>query len=199
MGKERIVLEHDADPTLFRRQVHDAAAVQDDVAVVGGGEAGDDHQGCRLSRAGRAEEGHKLARGDLKRDVVDRRVLRTIAFRDVCDRQGGPGSPAGRYHSRRGLHPFTFQIGRCRGSGSELCHAVAFSVPGRLASTAWKRKRQQSGRRIVAEASSAGLPRRPRQRLTRSISAVSRSSVSASMGPPHTVSRSAMTRRRSGG
>ena len=60
---------------------------------------------------------------------------------------------------------------------------------------------RRSGHRARAPRprSTAGRRRAARQRLTRSISAVRRSSASLSIGPPHTVSRSGMTRRLSGG
>jgi hypothetical protein len=61
MGKQRVVLEHDADATLFRWKVHHAAAVQHDVALVGGDESRDHHQRRGLAGAGRAQEGDEFA------------------------------------------------------------------------------------------------------------------------------------------
>jgi hypothetical protein len=66
----RVVLEHEADAALLRRDARDVVAVDLDRPRVGGLQAADDPQQRRLARATRAEQRGQRAVGDLERDVV---------------------------------------------------------------------------------------------------------------------------------
>ncbi|GMA36898.1 hypothetical protein GCM10025876_31020 [Demequina litorisediminis] len=62
--ERRVVLEHEADAALLRRQVRRVLALDTDVPLVGGFESGDDAQQRGLAASGRPQERGELARGE---------------------------------------------------------------------------------------------------------------------------------------
>ena len=83
--EQRVVLEHEPDAALARRDVRDVVAVQRDAAVIDAGQPGDRAQQRALAAAAGAEQHEELALADLERDVVDdRRAL--IPFGDLIER-----------------------------------------------------------------------------------------------------------------
>ena len=88
--EQRVVLEHEADAALPRRDVRDIVAVQGDAAVIDAGQPGDRAQQRALAAAARAEQHEELALADFQRNVVDdRRAL--IPFGDLIERDGHRG------------------------------------------------------------------------------------------------------------
>jgi hypothetical protein len=71
VGKERVALEYGADVAFVRPAVVDDSAVEEDVAGVGGFEAGDEAEGRGFAAAGGSDEGEEPAFGDGEGDVVD--------------------------------------------------------------------------------------------------------------------------------
>ena len=67
-----VVLEHEADAALLRRQLRRVAAGDDDRAGVGLLEPGDDPQQRRLAASRGPEQRGQRAVGHLERDVVER-------------------------------------------------------------------------------------------------------------------------------
>ena len=78
------MLEDEADAALLRRPAGDVLAVDEDRALVGGLEPGDDPEQRGLAAAARAEERRERARRDLHRDVVERDEV-VEALRDAPD------------------------------------------------------------------------------------------------------------------
>ena len=86
------MLEDHGHAAVARRQLVDAAAVEQDLAGVGALESGDNAQKRRLARAGRAEEGNELAGGESQRHVVeDQRIA--IGLANAAQLQGQTRSP----------------------------------------------------------------------------------------------------------
>ena len=69
--EDRVVLEHEADVALLRRQLGGLDALDADRALVGGVEAGDDPQQRGLAAARRAEQRRQLAGRQGHDDVVE--------------------------------------------------------------------------------------------------------------------------------
>ena len=93
VAEQRVVLEHEADAALTRRDVRDVVAVQRDAAVIDARQPGNRAQQGALAAAAGAEQHEELALADFQRDVVDdRQVL--ISFRDLIegDRHTGPAA-----------------------------------------------------------------------------------------------------------
>ena len=82
-----VVLEHEADVSLLRRERSRVLAGEQDLALIGGLEPGDDPEQRRLSRAARAEERGQRARLDVERDVVERDEV-AEPLRDVANQNG---------------------------------------------------------------------------------------------------------------
>src|SRR5206468_4790184 len=99
-----VVLEHEADAALLRRDGGRLAAGNEDLAHVRYLEPGDHAQQRRLAAATRAEEGGQRAAGDVDRDVVERgEVAELLGGVTSFDRHvaspssgGGSESPARR-------------------------------------------------------------------------------------------------------
>ena len=72
MGKQRIALKHHTGVPLVRGQLVDAHAVQQNLAFADAFKARDHTQGRGLAAAGRSQQGHELAAGDIHVDVVHR-------------------------------------------------------------------------------------------------------------------------------
>ena len=72
MGEQRVALEHHAGVPLVRGQLVDAHAVQEDLPVADAFKARDHAQGRGLAAAGRSQQGHELAAGDIHVDMVHR-------------------------------------------------------------------------------------------------------------------------------
>jgi hypothetical protein len=72
VGEEGVALEDGADVPLVRFAVVDDLAVEEDVAGVGGFEAGDEAEGGGLATPGGSDEGEKTAFRDREGDPVDR-------------------------------------------------------------------------------------------------------------------------------
>ena len=87
VAEERVVLEHEADVALPRRDAGDVAAVQRDAPVVDLGEAGDGAQERALAAAAGPEQDEELALLDLERDVVDDRLrwYRLVTWSSAID------------------------------------------------------------------------------------------------------------------
>ena len=82
-----VVLEDEADVSLLRRERGRVLSREQDLALIGGLEPGDDPEQRRLARAARAEERGQRARLDVERDVVERDEV-AEALRDVADQNG---------------------------------------------------------------------------------------------------------------
>ena len=74
MLEERVVLEHEADPTLLHGKARRVQRVEEHGAAMRRVEAGDDAQQRRLARARGAEQRDELARRNVERDVAQRRI-----------------------------------------------------------------------------------------------------------------------------
>ena len=155
-GKQRVVLEDEADIALVDRHVVDAAAADRDLAARNVDQPGDRAQDRRLAAAGRPEQGDEAALLDGKRKVAHGGEL-AVGNADIVQLDGR--FPAA---SRRREHPG--RIGR----------GVAASVVSRLVMhlwrpcpTAWSRRLRsrpsRSGRRRSAT-SSCRSDRRPAAR-----------------------------------
>ena len=70
MRKKCVALENRIDGTLFRRQVGDIFSVQNDAALIGRFQTGNDAQGCRFAAARRAEQRDEFAAGNVKGDIA---------------------------------------------------------------------------------------------------------------------------------
>ena len=80
----RVVLEDETDVALLRRHGGRVLAAEEDRALVGGLESGDDPQEGRLARAARPEEGRERARLGIEGDVVERDEV-AEPLRDVAN------------------------------------------------------------------------------------------------------------------
>ena len=78
---QRVVLEDHRDVAVARREVVDALAADQQVALGDLLEAGDHPQRGRLAAAGRADEDHELAVADAQVDVLDRLEAVRVALR----------------------------------------------------------------------------------------------------------------------
>ena len=78
--EQRVVLEHHADAQPVRRQVADGAAVQQDLAVGHGLEAGQHHQAGGLAGAGRPQHGQEFAALDGQVHALDRQRAAVVAL-----------------------------------------------------------------------------------------------------------------------
>ena len=87
--KERVVLEHHADAALVRRDVVDRPAVEADLAVGRGLEAGEHHQAGGLARARGAEHGQELALADAEVQVHHDERLAVVALLHVLESHEG--------------------------------------------------------------------------------------------------------------
>ncbi len=85
--ERRIVLEDEADIPVLGPDVRGVLARDQDLAVVGELETGDDPEERRLARAARPEQGSQRAAFDVERDIVERREV-AEALRDVTDENG---------------------------------------------------------------------------------------------------------------
>ena len=85
VAKQRVVLEHEPDAALARRDVSDVAAVERDASVIDSREPGDRPQQRALAAAARTEQHEELALADIERDVVDDRNAR-VALGDLVER-----------------------------------------------------------------------------------------------------------------
>ncbi len=101
MGKQRIALEHDADPPLLGRHTEERLAIQLDVAGSGLGESGDRHQDRRLSQSRGTQERNELAALYLQGDIIDRLHV-PIDHSEPLDRQ--PLRSTRRKSLIRGVH-----------------------------------------------------------------------------------------------
>jgi hypothetical protein len=101
---QRVVLEHHRDVAIARRQVVDALAADDQIALRDVLEARDHAQCGRLPAAGRPDEDHELAVADLQVDALDGLETVRIALRDLLELDLGHSSssclPWKRYRSR---------------------------------------------------------------------------------------------------
>ena len=70
MGEERVALEDRVHRALLRGQGGHVHAVQNDLSLVRGFQAGDDAQGGGFAAAGRTQQGDKFAAGYIQRDVA---------------------------------------------------------------------------------------------------------------------------------
>jgi hypothetical protein len=73
VGKEGVVLEHHAEAPLLRAQVIDALAVEPDLTLGRGDEAGEDVQRRRLAASAGPEEGDELASAHFEGEVAQHR------------------------------------------------------------------------------------------------------------------------------
>ena len=71
MREKGVALEDGGDGALIGTEAIEAAAVEDDVAAVGFGEAGDHAEDGGFAAAGGAEERIETAFGDVEGDAVD--------------------------------------------------------------------------------------------------------------------------------
>ena len=71
MGEESVALEDCGDGAVIGTETVEAAAIEDDVAAVGLGEAGDHAEDGGFAAAGGAEEGIEAALGDVEGDAVN--------------------------------------------------------------------------------------------------------------------------------
>ena len=83
--EQGVALEHHADAALVWRDVVDVLAVQTDLAVGRGLEAGEHHQAGRLARPGRPEHRQELALADVQIEVLHHKGLAVIAFLDMVE------------------------------------------------------------------------------------------------------------------
>ena len=90
MRKERIVLEHHSDVALLGRQLRDRYTVDQDFAAIDIDETGQSVEGCGLSRAAGAKEGHELPALDTHRKVLQCNEL-AIRLADVSEVDRRPG------------------------------------------------------------------------------------------------------------
>jgi hypothetical protein len=95
MRKQRVALEHGVDRSLVRRQRRDVVAIEQDFAVVGKIEAGDQPQQRRLTATGRPEQGEELVFTDRDRDIIERRHLGVAGSEQFGDPARLDGGPAG--------------------------------------------------------------------------------------------------------
>ena len=93
--EQRVVLEHEADPALAHVAAGGVLAVELDAPGVGLFEAGDDAQQRGLAAAGRAQQRHQLAGGDVQADVVER-LEGAKALADLVDDDAHAVCPCGR-------------------------------------------------------------------------------------------------------
>ena len=89
MREERVALEHQAGVALPRRQRRDVALAQPHVPAGRLDEARDDAQRRRLAAAGRPQQHHELAVGDVERDVAHRMDV-AVALGDAIDLEAVP-------------------------------------------------------------------------------------------------------------
>ncbi|MNT34710.1 hypothetical protein D3C72_1707040 [compost metagenome] len=75
MGKERVVLEDDADLPLVRRLAGHRLAIDENLAGVGFRKAGDEVEERRLAAAGRAQQGEEFPASYLQRELVQHGVV----------------------------------------------------------------------------------------------------------------------------
>ena len=71
MGEESVALEDCGDGAVIGTETVEATAVEDDLAAVGLGEAGDHAEDGGFAAAGGAEEGIEAALGDVEGDAVN--------------------------------------------------------------------------------------------------------------------------------
>ena len=75
VGVQCVVLEHQADATVFSRQLCNIVLTKEDLTAGGLLQAADHVQGRTLAAAGGAQQADQLAVGDLNVEVVDRHNL----------------------------------------------------------------------------------------------------------------------------
>ena len=96
VAEQRIGLEHEADIALLHRLGRGVLVAEEDAARGGGLEPGDEPQQRGLARARGPEQRDQLARADVERHVVERRVAREF-LADVLDadiQRRAPSVPA---------------------------------------------------------------------------------------------------------
>ena len=81
MGEQGVALENGVDVALIRRQLVYILAHEDDVALVGGGEAADETERGGLAAAGRAKQREKFVVVDIKIDMIQH----DFAVKGLCD------------------------------------------------------------------------------------------------------------------
>ena len=81
MGEQGVALENGVDVALIRRQLVYILAHEDDVALVGGGEAADETERGGLAAAGRAKQREKFVVVDIKIDMIQH----DLAVKGLCD------------------------------------------------------------------------------------------------------------------
>src|SRR5262249_9423329 len=91
VGKQRIVLEQQADVTLIRPLAGHRLAGDFDDALFGMLEAGDEPQGGRLAATARPQQRDDLAGANAEADIVDR-IRRPEPLDDVAEFDDGLGS-----------------------------------------------------------------------------------------------------------
>ncbi len=145
--EEGVVLEDHADVAPPRRHRRHRVVVDPDLAGGRRLEAGQHHQGRRLARAGRPEQGHELPRRDVDRDAVDRvaaasrvRLLDPVEADprpEVADPLGlGGGGPAGGARHRHGPRGAGRRAARPRASRAySRIHSFQRSVTAWVLST----------------------------------------------------------------
>ena len=144
VGVERVVLEHHRDVAALRRHVGDVAAADQDRAGVDLLEAGEHAQRRRLARAGRADEHHELAVGDVEVERVDGgRVRARVDARRLLEAHVSHRSPPVR---RRG--------------GELLAHAVVRRGVARRAGRARSSAAPTTGGDAVGRSSTFGATAR---------------------------------------
>jgi hypothetical protein len=90
---ERVALEDHRHVSILRRQVVDDAVADPDLAVADLLQAGQHPQRRRLPAAGRPDEHHELAVGDLEVEVVDGLRPVRVDLRHLVVRDLGHGAP----------------------------------------------------------------------------------------------------------
>ncbi len=131
VAEQGVVLEHEADAAVARRDAGDVAPVQRYPAVVDLDQARDRAQQRALAAARGAEQHQEFALLDLDRDVVDDRQ-RLIPLGDLveCDGHGAkPAGPSGRLRGRLVCGRFAGQSRPGNKSVTESGTATEFS-PG---------------------------------------------------------------------
>ncbi len=84
VGEQGVALEDHADAAFLRAQRDDVLPVEDDLAGIHRGQAGNAAQQSGLATTGRAEEGDEFALADLAIDVAEHRRA-GVAFLQVLD------------------------------------------------------------------------------------------------------------------
>ncbi|GAQ68276.1 hypothetical protein SsS58_08735 [Streptomyces scabiei] len=110
--EEQVLLEDEPQAPLLRREAGDVPAADGDGAGVGFAEPGDHHQRRGLARAGGAEEGDELPRGDLHGRLVDgddAAVGLAQSHHRQCLAGRGGRLDAGRLHRRCGDTEFSHE------------------------------------------------------------------------------------------